>query len=111
MKPNRFVLAAVVAFFAVAVSTDADAARRWFAQTPLATDGKLVSFTDDTNAEAPDGTVEVDDATIRAADPPGATGDILPLGTWDGTTYTAPSGGGIVVHIDPSTDIGAVQEA
>ena len=45
------------------------------------------------------------------ADPPGATGDILPLGTWDGTVYTAPSGGGIVVPIDPTTDQGSVQEA
>ena len=85
-----------------------EAARRWFVQT---SDGKIVSFTDDDNAPTPAGTTAVTDATIRAADPPGATGDITPLGTWDGTTYTAPSGGGIVVPYDPTTDSGQVKDA
>ena len=83
-----------------------EAARRWFVQT---SDGKIVSFTDDDNAPTPAGTTAVTDATIRAADPPGATGDITPLGTWNAAaaTYTAPSGGGIVVPYDPTTDTGA----
>ena len=51
------------------------------------------------------------ESVIRAADPPGATGEILPLGTWIAGVYTAPSGGGIVEHIDPTSDIGGVQEA
>ena len=55
MKPTRFVLTAALAFFAVAVATDADAQRRWFVQTPIATDGKIVSFTDDDGAGAPPG--------------------------------------------------------
>ena len=42
---------------------------------------------------------------------PAQPGTSCPLGTWDGTVYTAPSGGGIVVQIDPTTDQGSVQEA
>ena len=84
--------------------------RRWIVQT---SDGKLIGFTDDQDVEPPDAAFAtfVLESVIRAADPPGATGEILPLGTWDGTTYTAPSGGGIVDHIDPTTDAGSVQEA
>ena len=84
--------------------------RRWIVQT---SDGKLIGFTDDQDVEPPDAAFAtfVLESVIRMADPPGATGEILPLGTWDGTDYTAPSGGGIVEHIDPTTDQGSVQEA
>ena len=84
--------------------------RRWIVQT---SDGKLIGFTDDQDVEPPDAAFAtfVLESVIRMADPPGATGEILPLGTWDGTDYTAPSGGGIAVHIDPTTDQGSVQEA
>ena len=84
--------------------------RRWIVQT---SDGKLIGFTDDQDVDPPDAAFAtfVLESVIRAADPPGATGEILPLGTWDGTDYTPPSGGGIVEHIDPTSDIGAVQEA
>ena len=78
--------------------------RRWLVQT---SDGKLLGFTDDQDVEPPDASIAtlVLESVIRAADPPGATGEILPLGTWVVTggvgVYTAPSGGGIVEHIDP----------
>ena len=85
-----------------------EAARRWFVQT---SDNKIISFTDDDNAPTPAGTIAVADAVIRTEDPPGATGDITPLGTWDGMTYTAPSGGGIVVPYDSTTDSGQVKDA
>ena len=83
--------------------------RRWFVQT---SDDKIISFTDDDGAPTPTGTTAVADSVIRAADPPGATGEITPLGTWDGTTYTAPSGGGInPPAYDPATDSGQVKDA
>ena len=102
---------AALALLAYAVPSEAQVDdRRWLVQT---SDGKLLGFTDDQDVDPPDAAFAtfVLESVIRVADPPGATGDILPLGTWDGTTYTAPSGGGIVEHIDPTTDIGAVQEA
>ena len=102
---SKLLLAVLCLTFAV--SADAQT-RRWFVQT---SDDKIISFTDDDGAPTPTGTTAVADSVIRAADPPGATGDITPLGTWDGTVYTAPSGGGIVVAIDPTTDQGSVQEA
>ena len=92
----------------LAFVSHSEAARRWFVQT---SDNKIVSFTDDDNAPTPAGTTAVADAVIRTADPPGATGDITPLGTWDGTTYTPPSGGGIVVPYDSTTDSGAVKSS
>ena len=92
----------------LAFASPVEAARRWFVQT---SDNKIVSFTDDDNAPTPAGTIAVADAVIRTEDPPGATGDITPLGTWDGSTYTAPSGGGIVVPYDPTTDSGAVKSS
>ena len=106
-------LAALLAAALLAVSFAAEAQvddRRWLVQT---SDGKLLGFTDDQDVDPPDAAFAtfVLESVIRAADPPGATGDILPLGTWDGTTYTAPSGGGIVEHIDPTSAIGGVQEA
>ena len=58
--------------------------RRWIVQT---SDGKLIGFTDDQDVDPPDAAFAtfVLESVIRAADPPGATGEILPLGTWDGT--------------------------
>ena len=84
--------------------------RRWIVQT---SDGKLIGFTDDQDVDPPDAAFAtfVLESVIRGADPPGATGEILPLGTWIAGVYTAPSGGGIVEHIDPTTDQGSVQEA
>ena len=82
----------LLAVLLLALVAPVEAARRWFVQT---SDNKIISFTDDDNAPTPDGTIAVADAVIRTEDPPGATGDITPLGTWDGMTYTAPSGGGI----------------
>ena len=94
----------LIVVLVLAFASPVDAARRWFVQT---SDNKIISFTDDDNAPTPAGTIAVADAVIRTEDPPGATGDITPLGTWDGSTYTAPSGGGIVVPYDPTTDSGA----
>ena len=98
----------LLAVLLLALVAPVEAARRWFVQT---SDNKIISFTDDDNAPTPDGTIAVADAVIRTEDPPGATGDITPLGTWDGMTYTAPSGGGIVVPYDPTTDSGQVKDA
>ena len=98
----------LIVVLVLAFASPVEAARRWFVQT---SDNKIVSFTDDDNAPTPDGTIAVADAVIRTEDPPGATGDITPLGTWDGSTYTAPSGGGIVVPYDPATDSGQVKDA
>ena len=92
----------------LAFASNVEAARRWFVQT---SDNKIISFTDDDNAPTPAGTIAVADAVIRTEDPPGATGEITPLGTWDGMTYTPPSGGGIVEHFDPTTDSGAVKSS
>ena len=105
---RRSLIAIGAAILAVAFASDAEAARRWFVQT---SDDKIISFTDDDGAAAPPGTIEVDDPTIRAANPPGATGDILWGGTWIAGVYTAPSGGGLAVHIDPTTARGAAQTA
>ena len=104
---------AIAAFVLLAYAFPSDSQvpdRRWIVQT---SDGKLIGFTDDQDVEPPDAAFAtfVLESVIRAADPPGATGEILPLGTWDGTDYTAPSGGGIVVHIDPTSAIGEVQTA
>ena len=106
---KKLLLTLVAIAVAGALAGDAEANhRRWFVQT---SDNKIIGFADDPGGHVPDGSIAVFEETIRAADPPGATGDILPLGTWDGTTYTAPSGGGIVVHVDPTTARGGVQEA
>ena len=104
-------LIAALWLFVYAFPADAQVPdRRWIVQT---SDGKLIGFTDDQDVDPPDAAFAtfVLESVIRAADPPGATGEILPLGTWIAGAYTAPSGGGIVVHIDPTSDIGAVQEA
>ena len=83
-------------------------ARRWFVQT---SDDKIIGVTDNDDAEAIDGTTAVTDATIRAADPPGADGDIQVGGTWDGTTYTAPTGGGVLIPYDVNTTEGQLKKA
>ena len=95
-----------VLLLAVLACAPAFAERRWFVQTA---DNKIVAATDDDDAATPAGTTAVTDATIRAADPPGATGPINFGGFWDGTTYTAPAG--LLPVIDPTTDAGMVQEA
>ena len=68
-------------------------ARRWFVQDA---DNKLDSMSDDDTVDAPADTTAVLNSTIRAADPPGANGRIQSGGIWDGTSYTAPTGGGIL---------------
>ena len=98
----------LIAVLLLAFVSSVEAARRWFVQT---SDNKIISFTDDDNAPTPAGTIAVADAVIRTEDPPGATGEITPLGTWDGSTYTPPSGGGIVEHFDPTTASGAVKSS
>ena len=106
----KTLLAAILAVvFLANVSAQVDD-RRWIVQT---SDGKLIGFTDDQDVDPPNAAFAtfVLESVIRAADPPGATGEILPLGTWISGVYTAPSGGGIVEHIDPTTDTGGVQEA
>ena len=106
---KRLFAALLLAPLLLAFASDADAARRWFVQT---SDNKIVSFTDDDNAPTPAGTTAVADSVIRLADPPGATGDIVPLGTWDGTTYAPPSGGGFLPPpYDSTTDSGQVKDA
>ena len=95
-----------VLLLAVLACAPAFAERRWFVQDA---DNKIVAATDDDDAATPAGTTAVTDATIRAADPPGATGPINFGGFWDGTTYTAPAG--LLPVIDPTTDAGMVQEA
>ena len=105
---------AVFVLLAYAVPSDAQVPdRRWLVQT---SDGKLLGFTDDPDVEPPDAAFAtfVVESVIRLSDPPGATGEILPLGTWDAdtSTYTAPSGGGIVPPpYDPTTDSGEVKDA
>ena len=92
---------------AVAFAGDADADhRRWFVSDA---DGRIIGFADDPGGHVPDGTTAVFDETIRMANPPGPDGDILSQGTWIGGVYTAPTG--VVMPIDPTTDIGGVQAA
>ena len=105
------VIAALALLVAYAFPSEAQVDdRRWIVQT---SDGKLIGFTDDQDVDPPDAAFAtfVLESVIRVANPPGATGEILPLGTWIAGVYTAPSGGGIVEHIDPTTDIGEVQTA
>ena len=96
-------VAALVLLFAALPAT---AERRWFIQDD---DGRIVAMTDDDGAYTPAGTTAVTDATIRAADPPGADGPINFFGFWDGATYTAPPN--LLPVIDPTTDQGMVQVA
>ena len=107
---NRLIpVIAAFVLFVYAVPSDAQVLdRRWIVQT---SDGKLIGFTDDQDVEPPDAAFAtfVLESVIRLSDPPGATGDILPLGTWDAatSTYTPPSGGGLTpAPYDPTTDSG-----
>ena len=93
------------AVFAVAFAGEAEAERRWFVDAA----GVIIAMTDDPGGHTLTGTVVVLDSTIRMANPPGLEGDILWGGTWIAGVYTAPTG--IVVAIDPTTDIGGVQTA
>ena len=100
----RYAILILILAFALPV----DAERRYFVQT---SDSKIVGLTDDDGAELLPGTTAVLESTIRAATPPGADGDIIILGKWDGVNYTAPSGDGIVVPLDLTTDVGMLKEA
>ena len=65
----------------------------------------IKAYTEDDSLIAPPGHTAVNASVIEAA----YTGTIYQGGTWDGTTYTPPTG--IVVPIDSTTDIGGVQVA
>ena len=65
----------------------------------------IKSYTEDDSLVAPPGHTAVNVSVIEAA----YTGTIYQGGTWDGTTYTPPTG--IVTPIDGATDQGAVQLA
>ena len=97
-----------VLLLAMVACAPAFAERRWLVQT---SDNKIIGLTDDDDVEAPDAAFAtlIAESVIRMADPPGATGDIMAEGIWDGTTYTAPTG--LIPVIDPTTDAGSVQEA
>ena len=82
-------------------------ARRWF----LNADTEIVGLTDNDLFPVPADQTAVLDSVIRAVDPPGADGRIQSGGTWDGATYTAPSGGGVLVPFDPDTELGRKQIA
>ena len=96
---------ALAVFIAVAGDAEADH-RRWFVDDAS---GVIVAFADDPGGYTPDGSHAVFDETIRMANPPGPDGPIFQGGTWDGSTYTPPAGA--VLPIDPTTNIGGVQEA
>ena len=97
-----------VLILAVLACAPAFAERRWLVQT---SDNKIIGVTDDDDVDPPDAAFAtlIAESVIRMADPPGATGDIMAEGIWDGTTYTAPTG--LIPVIDPTTDAGSVQEA
>ena len=65
----------------------------------------IKAYTEDDTLVAPPGHTAVNASVIEAA----YSGIIYQGGTWDGTTYTPPTG--IVTPIDATTDIGGVQEA
>ena len=85
-------------------------ARRWFVRT---SDELITGMSDIDTVEVPADHTAVTDATIRAADPPGADGRIQGGGKWDGAAYTPPSGSGIFEPFvpDASTELGRVQIA
>ena len=82
-------------------------ARRWFVDNS----GVIQGFTDNDAVAVPAAHAAVQDAVIRLVDPPGATGRIRQGGTWDGASYAPPSGGGILVAYDPTTELGRKQIA
>ena len=65
----------------------------------------IKAYTEDDSLVAPAGHTAVNASVIEAA----YTGTIYQGGTWDGTTYTPPTG--IVTEIDGTTNIGSVQVA
>lgn len=82
-------------------------ARRWF----LNSDSEIVGLSDNDDFPVPTDETAVLDSVIRAADPPGANGRIQSGGEWDGAAYTAPSGAGVLVPLDPDTELGRKQIA
>ena len=82
-------------------------ARRYWVQT---SDNKITGFSDMDAVAVPDDHTAVLETVIRAADPPGADGRIQAGGTWDGSAYTAPSGGGVIA-IDTGIVAGAARHA
>ena len=68
-------------------------ARRYWIQT---SDNKITGFSDIDAVAVPDDHTAVLETVIRAVDPPGADGRIQAGGTWDGSAYTAPIGGGVI---------------
>ena len=94
---------------AFCLAAPAEAARRYFVQT---SDNKIIGVTDSDTAPTPTGTTAVLETTIRASDPPGATGDIELLGSWDGSTYAGPTDAGLLpAPYDPTTDSGMVKDS
>ena len=65
----------------------------------------IKAYTEDDSLIAPPGHTAVDASVIQAA----YSGTIYQGGTWDGTTYTPPTG--IVVPLDTSTAQGMVKES
>ena len=65
----------------------------------------IKAYTEDDSLVAPAGHTAVNASVIAAA----YTGTIYQGGTWDGTTYTPPTG--IVTVIDGTTGVGSVQVA
>ena len=63
----------------------------------------IKAYTEDDSLIAPPGHTAVDASVIEAA----YSGTIYQGGTWDGTTYTPPTGS--VTEIDGTTDIGGVK--
>ena len=82
-------------------------ARRWF----LNADNEIVGLSDNDLFPVPADQTSVLDSVIRAVDPPGAEGRIQSGGIWDGSEYTAPVGGGILIpfYPDPATELGRGQ--
>ena len=77
--------------------------RRYFVQT---SDEKITGLTDIDAVAVPDDHTAVLETVIRAVDPPGSDGRIQAGGKWDGSAYTAPSGGGVLGAYDDSTALG-----
>ena len=92
----------IAALFALASIGPAQAAVRYFVDD---TSDILKTLVTDDTLTAPAGETAVAKTTIETA----CGCSVYLGGTWDGTTYTPPAG--ITVAVDPTTDIGGVQEA
>ena len=68
-------------------------ARRYWIQK---SDNKITGFSDMDAVAVPDDHTAVLETVIRAADQPGPDGRIQAGGTWDGSAYTPPRGGGVM---------------